>query len=395
MGRDRAASETHVKYLFVIALAACGAPPTPPSTPVAAPTSRDAAIDAPALGDDEKLAAIQKATNDLVPAVQGCWAAVAAAERFDVAGAIAAQIDIASPSHVTLVRDTANNATLSACITKVLEAYRWPPPLVGQSIQLPFEFHAPDGQSVVDRQLIPEHVQGKVAVSVLLDENTTGNPAASMLGVTIAAGASTGLRAADRDQIWYVSANEAKVGNATASPGDMIFVPKGSVFDVAAATGELHAVVVLVPGGREGIARAGALPNRESTAKPSGAMVLHAKDAKIWCRDGTKNPDCPSVQIFAEPSTIHASSLSASRLHIRDVPDHTHPHETELVYVESGHGVLTVGGIDLPISDTSVTQVPAGIHHSFRGEMNGFQVYTPAGPEQRFKNVPAPAPKTP
>jgi quercetin dioxygenase-like cupin family protein len=372
------------RWSLALVVAACGAPATAPTT-IATPTPRDAAIDAPAISDDEKLAAIQKAMNDLAPAVQGCWAAVAAAERFDVAGAIAAQIDIASPPHVTLVRDTANNASLSACVTTILEAYRWPPPLTGQSIQLPFEFHAPDGQSVIDRRLVPEHVQGKIAVSVLLDETTTGNPAASMLGVTIAAGGATGPRAADRDQIWYVTVNDAKVGTAIVSPGDMIFVPKGSVFDVAAANGEVHAVVVLVPGGREGIARAGALPNRESTAKPGGAIVLHAKDAKIWCRDHTTNPDCPSVQIFAEPSTIHAASLSASRLHIRDVPEHDHAHETELVYVESGHGVLTVGGIDLPITDTSVTQVPAGIRHSFRGEMNGFQVYTPAGPEQRFK----------
>ncbi len=365
-------------------LAACGSPQPQPTT-IAAPTPRDAAIDAPAVSDDEKLAAIQKAMNDLAPAMQGCWAAVAAAERFDVEGAISAQIDIATPPHVTLVRDTANNATLSACVTKILEAYGWAPPLAGTSIQLPFQFHAPDGQSVVDRRLVPERVQGKVAVSVLLDENTTGNAAASMLGVTIAAGASTGPRAADRDQIWYVTINDAKVGSASASPGDMIFVPKGGVFDVAASTAELHAVVVLVPGGREGIARAGALPNRESSAKPSGAIVLHAKDDKTWCRDGTKNPDCAGVQILAEPSTIHATSLSASHVRVHDVPEHAHDRETELVYVESGHGVLTVGGVDVAITDTSVAQIPPGIRHAFHGEMTGFQVYTPAGPEQRFK----------
>lgn len=383
MGRDRAAPEGRLKRLLVM-LAACGATPTP--APVAkAPVTSDAAVDAPQVSDDEKLAAIQKAMNDLAPVVQQCWAAVAAAERFDVEGELAAQIDIAPAPHVTLVRDTTKNATLAACVTKVLESYRWAPPLAGQSIQLPFQFHAPDGQSVIDRRLVPEKTQGKIGVSVLLDENTTGNPAASMLGVTL--GASTGLRTAERDQLWYITGNDAVVGKDTAAPGDMIFVPKGGVFEVAPKAGDVHAVVVLVPGGREGIARAGALPNRDAVgAKPSGAIVLHAKNAKTYCRGGTSGPDCAGVQIFAEPSTIHSSALSASRLiDIKQVPEHVHERETELVYVEQGQGTFTVGGTDVAITGSSVTQIPPKVRHAFVGEVTGFQVYTPAGPEQRFK----------
>jgi mannose-6-phosphate isomerase-like protein (cupin superfamily) len=371
-----------------LALAACGSPQQAPASPPPG-VHADAAVaiaDAPAVSDDEKLAAIQKAMNDLQPVVQQCWAAVAASERFDVEGELSAQIDIATPPHVQLVTDTAKNATLSACVVKVLEAYRWAPPLAGQTIRMPFAFRAPDGQSVVDRRLVPEHAQGKIAVSVLLDENTTGNPAASMLGVTIGAGASTGMRTADRDQIWYLTANDASVSGKPAAPGDMIFVPKGGVFEVAAKTGDVHAVVVLVPGGREGIARAGALPNQASFAKPSGAIVLHAKDAKLYCHGGTSGPDCSGMQIFAEPATIHSTVLSASRLqNLKQVPEHEHAHETELIYVESGQGTLSVGGTDVAIASTSVLQIPPGVRHSFVGELSGFQVYTPAGPEQRFK----------
>jgi mannose-6-phosphate isomerase-like protein (cupin superfamily) len=365
-----------------VLLAACGAPQTPPAPPRTPTPAIDAA---PAVTDDEKLAAIQKAMNELAPVMQQCWAAVAASERFDVEGDLAAQIDIGPPTHVTLVRDTTKNATLAACVTKVLEGYRWAPPLAGQSIQLPFQFHAPDGQSVIDRRLVPEKAQGKIAVSVLLDDNTTGNPAASMLGVTL--GASTGLRAADRDQIWYITANDARVGTDTAQPGDMIFVPRGGVFEVAPTSGDVHAVIVLVPGGREGIARAGALPNADASGdKPHGAIVLHAKTAKTYCRAGTSGPGCAGVQIVAEPSTIHSTALSASRLiDTKQVPEHAHDRETELVYVESGQGTLTVGGTDVAITSTSVVQIPPHVRHAFVGDMAGFQVYTPAGPEQRFK----------
>jgi quercetin dioxygenase-like cupin family protein len=278
----------------------------------------------------------------------------------------------------------------------VLGAYHLAPPL--DAIRIPFEFHAPDGQSVIDRRLVPEHAQGVVAVSVLLDEANTGNPAASMLDVRMAAGSTTARRTAARDQLWYVTAGAATVGANALGPGDMVFVPKGAEFDVAAPGGEVHAVVVLVPGGHEGTARAGALPNPladgstpsaphgGTPSAPHGAIILHAKNAKTWCRDGATDPaTCAGVQIVAEPSTIHATALSASRVHVRDVPAHQHDRETELIYVESGSGTLAVGTTDVAITETSVVQLPAGVRHAFHGELTGLQIYTPAGPEQRFK----------
>jgi quercetin dioxygenase-like cupin family protein len=367
----------------VLVVAACGAPQAVP-VPVIA---HDAAIaDAPAVTDDEKLAAIQKAMNDLAPAAQQCWAAAAASERFDIAGAITGQIEIAAQAHATLVNDTANSATLSACLVKLLEAYRWAPPLAGQTIRLPFEFRKVDGQSVIDRRLVPEHAQGHLSIAVLLDEANTGNAAASMLGVTLAAGATTGMRAADRDQLWYVTANDATVDGATVAPGDMVFVPKGGTFEVAAKAGELHAVVVLVPGGKEGIARAGALPNRDAAGqKAHGAIVLPASAAKPYCFDHSHASDCAGVTIFAEPKTIHASSLAASHLRAGNVPPHVHANETEVLYIESGGGMLNVGGTNIAFTESSVVQVPPGVQHAITGTATALQIYTPAGPEQRFK----------
>lgn len=148
---------------------------------------------------DEALAAIQKAMNELDKAAQQCWA-VAATERFDIEGEIALQIDIAAqpapgaPASASVVRDTAHNAKLSACLIQLMAGYRWAPPLYGQAIQLPFRFRAPDGQNTIDRALVAWNGQGKVSVAVLLDENNTGSDAASMFELAIAGGGTTGLR---------------------------------------------------------------------------------------------------------------------------------------------------------------------------------------------------------
>ncbi|HEV7554786.1 MAG TPA: hypothetical protein VGO00_04975, partial [Kofleriaceae bacterium] len=197
-----------MRVWLAIAVCACGGDARRPATPVS-PVPADAAvanqpIDAIDAGQDEQLAAIGYAMKQLDGAARQCWA-VAATERVDIEGDVVAQIDIPDSGNagVAIVKDTARNPKLAACMTKVLAVYPWAPPLRGQSIQLPFKFTAPDGQSVIDRQLVSFAAQGKVAVAVLLDEANTGNAAASMFEVRIAAGASTGMRWANRAELWY------------------------------------------------------------------------------------------------------------------------------------------------------------------------------------------------
>jgi mannose-6-phosphate isomerase-like protein (cupin superfamily) len=44
----------------------------------------------------------------------------------------------------------------------------------------------------------------------------------------------------------------------------------------------------------------------------------------------------------------------------------------------------------MPVTATSVVQVPPGVEHSFEAtaSVTALQLYTPAGPEQRFKKPP-------
>ncbi|CAN5202264.1 hypothetical protein BH11MYX1_BH11MYX1_46160 [soil metagenome] len=372
--------------LWVLALVVgCGQPAARPTPPVSA-GKLDAAVDAPPVSDDEKLAAIQKAMNELSPASQQCWAA-AAAIRFDIEGELAAQIEIGPPNHVAFVRDTTKSPVLAACVQQLLATYPWAPPLRGEAIQLPFKFSAPAGQSVIDRRLVPFAGQGKLSVAVLLDENNTNNPNVSMFELAIAAGGTTGLRTASRAELWWfrgeATVRSVALAATKVSAETMMYVPAGGAREVRATGSDVHAVVVVVPGGPEGAARAGALPTPELTswrsapAKPviiTPAQAIHAK----------------GHEIFVDPTTISGVPFSASIATIAagaTVPEHVHAKETELLYCTSGEGALTVNGVTLVTNASSVVQIPPNTKHSAIGKvtMRALQIYAPAGPEQRFK----------
>jgi quercetin dioxygenase-like cupin family protein len=374
--------------LLALWLAACGTA-SPPAAPLpATPQDPPAHVvaDAAAVTDDEKLAAIQKAMNELAPAVQQCWAAVAV-ERFDIEGDLAAQIDIGPPNTIALVRDTTKTPKLAACVTAVLDHYPWAPPLHGQSIQLPFKFSAPQGQSVIDRRLVPFAGQDKTSIAVLLDENNTGNANASMFEIAIAAGGTTGLRHTDRAELWYflgpAAVSSVALAKTKVVAGDMMFAGAGAAREVAATTGDVHAVIVAVPGGREGAARAGALPTPEVTswsAAPLAPIVYPASKAKTY----------GPATIYVDAATAHGTPLAASILTLPgggNVAEHAHAKETELLYVLAGAGTMTIAGTDVAVVPTSVIQIPPNTKHAFAASapVRALQIYTPAGPEQRFK----------
>jgi quercetin dioxygenase-like cupin family protein len=94
--------------------------------------------------------------------------------------------------------------------------------------------------------------------------------------------------------------------------------------------------------------------------------------------------------MFAEPAITGDKAFSAEILQLpagASVPEHVHAAETELLYVLAGAGTITVAGVKLPVTPTSVVQIPANTKHSFAAsaDFRALQVYTPAGPEQRFK----------
>ena len=367
---------------LILVLAACGHSAPPAAPPAPAPSGSGSAVasvpvDA-AVSEDEKLAAIQKAMNDLKTAVQQCWAS-AATERFDIEGDVSVQIDIAADkSKASIVHDTTRSPALTSCLVDLLQQWKYAPPLYGQSIQLPFKFSAPDGQSVIDRRLVPFAGQGAISVAVLLDENNTGNAAVSMFAVKIAGNGTTGPRTADRAELWYFQ-SPAQVDGKPVAAGDMMFVPAHGAREVAAAQGPVDAVLVVVPGGREGSARAGALPTPPlvSGGKPARPVMLPASAAKTYG---------PATIFLDDPKAPLAASILTLPKGTK-VPEHVHAKETEALYDLAGAGTLTVAGTEIAVTSTSVVQIPPNTKHAFvaSDDVRALQIYTPPGPEQRFK----------
>jgi quercetin dioxygenase-like cupin family protein len=372
-------------------VAACSQPAPAPANPVPPVPSGSAAVstapaDAPAVSQEETLAAIQKAMNELDEAAQACWA-VAATERFDIEGTIEMTIEIESTSaKATVSSDTTRNGQLAGCLQQLLAAYRWAPPLHGQTIRLPFQFRAPDGQSVIDRQQVTWRGQDKIRVAVLLDENNTGNGAASMFEVAIAAGGSTGWRKAEKPEVWYflgparvTNPPSTKAAYRDVAAGDMMYVEAGEVRDVAAVQ-DVHAVIVTAPGGREGSARAGALPTPNAQPGKKAVRILPASGAKTY----------GPATIYLEPALAKGAPFAASVLKLpagAKVPEHVHAQETEMLYILEGSGTMTIAGQQVAVTPTSVIQIPPNTKHAFAATaaVRAVQVYTPAGPEQRFK----------
>jgi quercetin dioxygenase-like cupin family protein len=361
---------------------------------VSAMTRDAAAADAAEASQEERLAAIQKAMNELDEAAQQCWAA-AATERFDIEGEVTLLVDIAAGgATASVVHDTAHNAKLSACLVQILSAYRWAPPLRGQAIQLPFKFRAPDGQNTIDRTLVAWNGQGKVSVAVLLDENNTGSDAASLFEIAIAAGGATGVRRADRAELWYFlgagRVASPSGGSHAVAAGDMMYVPRGAVRDVSATAADLHAMIAMVPGGREGAARGGALPTPESTGAPGGAAG-GARSPVMLPASGARTGGAATIysDATAIPDRTFAASILALPAGTR-IPEHVHPAEAALLYVLAGSGTLTVDRVELPVTPTSVVQIPRKTRHAFMAttDVRAVLLYTPAGSEQDLKAQP-------
>lgn len=70
------------------------------------------------------------------------------------------------------------------------------------------------------------------------------------------------------------------------------------------------------------------------------------------------------------------------------VPAHTHPKSDEYLYMVKGKGKLIMGEKEYQVKKGDAIFIPKGILHSYENQdkhSEFVQVYTPKGPEQRFK----------
>jgi quercetin dioxygenase-like cupin family protein len=408
-------STTHGWIAALLIAAGCGGTAQTPTGPESA--QGGTLGDEMAAGEDRtapggvdpeelRVAAIERAMNQVSPAAHLCWAA-GAADDYQLAGdvRVLVSLDERTRAKASISADTTGDAVLTDCLVRVLEAYPWPSALAGGGVELPFAFRAPHGQNVIDRRFVPPHGQQGAQIAVLLDEKNTGAKVASMLEVALAPGASLPVARVDREEVWYALDALTLRGPAGAdialAAGDAAYLRPGTYRGVA-NPGKAPArwVVVAAPGGREGSARAGALP---AVAPPDGKPPRGAPGPEIRRRsEAARYPRANGATTiyFESPADAKAKTkakaparaVSLSFLEIAAgaaVPPHKHDAETEMLYVLSGGGRMTVEGVELAVGATSAVQVPAGIEHSFTAAeaTTAVQLYTPPGPEQRFKTL--------
>jgi quercetin dioxygenase-like cupin family protein len=118
-------------------------------------------------------------------------------------------------------------------------------------------------------------------------------------------------------------------------------------------------------------------PPLESGGKPARAKILPASAAKTYGR---------ATIFMDDPEAPFAASILALPRGAR-VAEHVHAKETEALCMLGGAGTLTVAGTDVAVTATSAIQIPPSTKHAFAAsdDMRALQIYTPPGPEQRFK----------
>lgn len=143
------------------------------------------------------------------------------------------------------------------------------------------------------------------------------------------------------------------------------------------------------------------------SSKGSLKAARDAAKAKPWEARWKKRPAAiESVEL----GSLAAAPTQAGTLHVRvafdksprraasfsvlkgdsalQVPSHAHAAEWEHVALLQGAGSMTLGKETLEMKAGSLSHIPAGVEHSFRGTGSAavvaIQLYSPPGPEQRF-----------
>ena len=168
---------------------------------------------------------------------------------------------------------------------------------------------------------------------MLLDENNTGNGAASMFEVAIAGGGTTGLRTADRAELWYFLGRRRQVdGKRDVAAGDMMFVPAGGAREVAATQADVAC------GARRRARRPRRLGARRRTADAERRAAASAAGARC-CRRARAKTYGPGDDLrraaIVEGAPFAASILDARRGRARS-PSTCTRSETELLYMLAG-----------------------------------------------------------
>ena len=371
--------------------------------------------------DDLRIAAIEKAVNETKAVRHQCWA-YAAADNYQVSGRLILGFTFGDGDTATIdvVDDGVREPRLVGCVTELYSKYRWPAGVFASSnrIELPFSFKAPDYQYTVHADHVSERsppmpppASGKpatVSVKVLMDEVNTGNGAAAVSLLSVVGDLDMPLhRHARTTEVFYVLSGQGwfysldgdrrgvKVG-----PGEAVYIAPGTAHGVVHKGDEPWVLVQLfTPSGpqkryrgsppvdvtwvsKDEIRRRPKRFARPLVSRKTTDYIIAGGKGRVGFHFDESNTGSKAVY-FGVITTTEAIAI----------PPHKHPGETEIVLMLEGDNVTTVDGEAYPLGPMTLLQVPPGVEHSLDSKdgaaMRVLQFYTPAGPEQRFKEVPA------
>ncbi len=377
----------------------------------------------PAAAEAARVAAIEQAVNDTRAARHTCWAR-GAVNDYRLAGRVTLRVQFgAGGSPVVTVRDDEPQSPwLTSCLLDLYQGHAWPAVFApGTAVELPFAFEAPRYQYTVQAEHVPWLVlkgepSGDAPGSapdptprdpspwrVLLDAVNTGNDDIAVVLVEIQAASErvgappqSALVAHERiTMLFYVIDGQAEIVSAAGQragqlvrAGQAISVPPGTPYAVRPTDAQLTAVQIFVPAGPE-LALRGPAPADTAPARGRrGARLPRVKTAPQIYPIASGQAE---IGLYFDRASGHEAASLATLTAQPGMRIPAHERETEMVLVLAGTGAMTIDGDTYPIAPMTAIQIPPGTEHAVVASgpepLRVLQVYTPSGPEQRFKQA--------
>jgi quercetin dioxygenase-like cupin family protein len=389
------------------------------STPAAAAPARPGRVRTPEQQEAQKAAeAIERALQKHGPDVHRCFER-ALADRLDVAGSVEVAVDVGAGGQVTAAKlegqDSDAPPELSACVEAAARGWTIAGVEPGSSVVLPFAFEGQMQQFVIKAADTPTRgpgagkgaPRGPFTVKVLVDPVNARSADAALTLLNIGPASRVAMHRHPRSsKILYLMKGRARLLGPTgtppikADPGTAIFLPAGypHVIENMGRSAEAVFLQAFAPPGPERAYRDPKNPEaradfevlRDPRVKaPPGSkpVVKTREETRAIATFGGKG----KVRILFDEKVTGSPAMALSVLELSpgaELPRHDHQGASEILYVLSGGGKLTVGSETTPFSAESALYVPPGQPHAAHiggGGAEAIQIYAPAGAEQRFR----------
>jgi putative monooxygenase len=258
---------------------------------------------------------------------------------------------------------------------------------------------------------------GKLEARVLVDGSTAGDPRASLSILSLDGRSELPLHRQTSARVLVVLEGVVRVKGLAGGKGeelvagDAAYVPAGvavSVLSTCCKRAPTRLLVLYTPAGPERSWRGDPeaakatttvlSPAERKRVDPAAPQPRVARARELAELDLLGGKGTVKILFDAERAgdkAAYVGQLTAAAG--AAIPEHSHAGESELLYILSGKGEMTVDGLPMPVEAGMAVVIPPGKRHAFKTDhgLSAVQFYTPSGPEQRFKHHFNPGPVTP